>query len=191
MNSVSPFTAYATTASVNFLNTIQIHRGKVVEMLQGHKDIKDWGKTMVKEKYLYPMQFERIFGENTFDILELWSFRKHCRSFLQNMNREKVVDSAFWPMLEDKISDAPLEFHLIDNRVLSAPKIGGTAGLLSLLSYELFMLKEKGILERIKKCENDDCLAFYINHSGRRKWCSMEVCGNRIKVNRHLRKTDS
>jgi predicted RNA-binding Zn ribbon-like protein len=42
----------------------------------------------------------------------------------------------------------------------------------------------EGIWSRLKICQNDDCaVAFYDlarNKSG--KWCSMEVCGNRMKA---------
>ena len=41
-----------------------------------------------------------------------------------------------------------------------------------------------GVPANIKKCENPDCVLFFYdttkNHS--RRWCSMQVCGNRAKA---------
>lgn len=42
----------------------------------------------------------------------------------------------------------------------------------------------------IKKCENDACVLYFYdttkNHS--RRWCSMNACGNRMKVAAHYRR---
>jgi predicted RNA-binding Zn ribbon-like protein len=47
-----------------------------------------------------------------------------------------------------------------------------------------------GDLSLIKKCENSACILFFYdttkNHS--RRWCSMEACGNRMKVAAHYRR---
>ncbi|HEY1176305.1 MAG TPA: CGNR zinc finger domain-containing protein, partial [Phytomonospora sp.] len=44
----------------------------------------------------------------------------------------------------------------------------------------------EGRTERIRKCANPDCLLWFLDVSknGRRRWCSMEGCGNRAKAER-------
>lgn len=39
-------------------------------------------------------------------------------------------------------------------------------------------------INRIRKCEHPECRLYYVDtsKSGRRRWCSMELCGNRKKV---------
>jgi predicted RNA-binding Zn ribbon-like protein len=48
-------------------------------------------------------------------------------------------------------------------------------------------------LSLIKKCQNPGCVLFFYdttkNHA--RRWCSMSVCGNRIKVAAHHRRHQS
>jgi predicted RNA-binding Zn ribbon-like protein len=49
---------------------------------------------------------------------------------------------------------------------------------------------------RVKACEGDTCTLFFVDRTrtGGRRWCSMEVCGNRAKVTAHrnrLRKGSS
>lgn len=38
--------------------------------------------------------------------------------------------------------------------------------------------------DRIRKCEHEDCILHFVDvsKSGRRRWCSMEQCGNRHKA---------
>ena len=35
---------------------------------------------------------------------------------------------------------------------------------------------------RVRKCGNPDCVLFFPDKAGRRRWCSMAICGNRAKV---------
>jgi predicted RNA-binding Zn ribbon-like protein len=43
---------------------------------------------------------------------------------------------------------------------------------------------------RLRACANDECNLFLVDHSrpGTARWCSMAVCGNRIKARTHARK---
>jgi CGNR zinc finger len=42
-------------------------------------------------------------------------------------------------------------------------------------------------LDRVKHCENPDCVLWFFDtaRNGTRRWCSMAVCGNRMKARRH------
>ena len=41
--------------------------------------------------------------------------------------------------------------------------------------------------DRIKHCENPTCVLWFFDttRNGTRRWCSMAVCGNRMKARRH------
>jgi predicted RNA-binding Zn ribbon-like protein len=41
--------------------------------------------------------------------------------------------------------------------------------------------------DRVKHCENPDCVLWFFDttRNGTRRWCSMAVCGNRMKARRH------
>jgi CGNR zinc finger/Putative stress-induced transcription regulator len=43
---------------------------------------------------------------------------------------------------------------------------------------------------RLRPCANDECQLFLIDHSraGAARWCSMAICGNRMKARRHYQK---
>jgi predicted RNA-binding Zn ribbon-like protein len=41
--------------------------------------------------------------------------------------------------------------------------------------------------DRVKRCENPGCVLWFFDttRNGTRRWCSMAVCGNRMKARRH------
>jgi predicted RNA-binding Zn ribbon-like protein len=46
---------------------------------------------------------------------------------------------------------------------------------------------------RLRPCANDECRLFLIDHSkaGTARWCSMAVCGNRMKARRHYQRAQA
>lgn len=46
------------------------------------------------------------------------------------------------------------------------------------------LLQDPGRLARVARCPGRDCGWLFINHSGRRRWCSMSACGSREKMRR-------
>jgi len=47
-----------------------------------------------------------------------------------------------------------------------------------------------GDRERVRRCPGDDCGWLFLDESrnGRRRWCSMQTCGNRAKARAHYRR---
>ncbi|OLO31549.1 zf-CGNR multi-domain protein [Streptomyces sp. MNU77] len=65
---------------------------------------------------------------------------------------------------------------------------GGTgAGLLSTVARDAVELFTGAFAHRIRACGAHDCRLLFVDTSrpGRRRWCSMERCGNRHKVRAH------
>ena len=65
----------------------------------------------------------------------------------------------------------------------------GTAenALISLVALDALKLISSEQLRYIHRCANPECILLFIDTRGRRKWCSMKICGNRSKVTRHQR----
>lgn len=44
---------------------------------------------------------------------------------------------------------------------------------------------------RVRSCEHPDCVLWFhdTSKSGRRRWCSMQTCGNRTKAQRHYQRS--
>src|SRR5690606_19688550 len=60
----------------------------------------------------------------------------------------------------------------------------GRASLLEPVASALASLLTEGDLQRVRSCEAHDCTLVFedTTRSGRRRWCSMALCGNRMKV---------
>jgi predicted RNA-binding Zn ribbon-like protein len=46
-------------------------------------------------------------------------------------------------------------------------------------------------LPHVRTCAGSDCGWLFLDRSGRRRWCTMEVCGNRAKARRHAARVRS
>ncbi len=44
-------------------------------------------------------------------------------------------------------------------------------------------------LPYVKACPGHDCGWLFVDHRGRRRWCSMSACGNRAKVRAHAQRS--
>ncbi|MGW6448101.1 CGNR zinc finger domain-containing protein [Lentzea sp. NPDC055074] len=65
---------------------------------------------------------------------------------------------------------------------------GRTAAARAVLAWDALRLSSPG---RLRPCANPDCRLFLIDHSkpNSARWCSMAVCGNRMKARRHYQRT--
>lgn len=52
-------------------------------------------------------------------------------------------------------------------------------------------LCESGGAQSMRRCEQEACVLYFYDPTGRRRWCSMSGCGNRAKAQRHYARTRS
>jgi predicted RNA-binding Zn ribbon-like protein len=77
-----------------------------------------------------------------------------------------------------------------DWRLALHARAQGLAWLLTAIARSAAELIAEGPRAPIRKCANPGCGLFFYDDSrtGRRRWCSMAVCGNRAKVAAHYRR---
>lgn len=65
---------------------------------------------------------------------------------------------------------------------------GRTAAARAVLAWDALRVSSPG---RLRPCANPECQLFLIDHSkpNTARWCSMAVCGNRMKARRHYQRT--
>jgi predicted RNA-binding Zn ribbon-like protein len=70
---------------------------------------------------------------------------------------------------------------------LDAPE-GRSAAARAVLAWDVLRVTAPG---RLRPCANDECRLFLIDHSkpNSARWCSMAVCGNRMKARRHYQRS--
>lgn len=188
---MNTFTHHGNSLVINFLNTVQIHQHQVVDLLHDQESVWRWGKEMTSCHQLELAQFQKIFLDQNFNLDELRRFRTTSRQCVSQLLKNRTTGTHFWTQFEEKTCHSPLSFAVIGERVIPIPHTPRTDGLLALLAYDFMQLKAKDQLLRIKKCANPECLALFVDASGKRKWCSMQACGNRSKVGKYLQRKQS
>ncbi|MDE0582578.1 CGNR zinc finger domain-containing protein [Planococcus sp. A6] len=169
---------------LNLLNTTKRQRSKRMDFLVDNGGVEEWLKLMQQLKLLDFRQVEKL-KELPIDASELQDFRVRWRGHLSQLEiSEYPLES-----LAQYVKQVPLYF---DSQLTPIPSVGGTAGLLSLVSFEMLRGAKEDLFEKVKKCGSAPCYSFFVDVSGKRKWCSMEVCGNREKAKKqYLKKKDS
>ncbi|WP_405464333.1 CGNR zinc finger domain-containing protein [Streptomyces anulatus] len=116
----------------------------------------------------------------------------------------RVLRDALWRLVEGRAEGAPPgpdDLVTLNDAAAHPPLVarltaggdrewapGGTgAGLLSTVARDAVELFTGAFADRIRACGADGCRLLFVDTSrpGRRRWCSMERCGNRHKVRAH------
>ncbi|MDQ8704432.1 CGNR zinc finger domain-containing protein [Streptomyces sp. LHD-70] len=87
-------------------------------------------------------------------------------------------------------AEPPLAARLLPDGTRAWSEGATASGLLSTVARDAIELFTGPYAHRIRVCGADNCLLVFVDTSraGRRRWCSMERCGNRNKVRTHRAK---
>jgi predicted RNA-binding Zn ribbon-like protein len=97
-------------------------------------------------------------------------------------------DRGFLNELAEQPSLVPRLTSVPDSRWIGRQR---ASALLSTVSRDAIDVFGGPLVGRLKRCEGARCQLLFLDTSrpGRRRWCSMERCGNRAKVAAHRRRT--
>jgi predicted RNA-binding Zn ribbon-like protein len=115
-----------------------------------------------------------------------WQTAREVRDELQKVVRGQRKPRSLAPFLR-QVSYLP---SLADDGVnwrLAAPA-GQAAAARAVLAWDTLHRTRPG---RLRPCANPECALFLIDHSkpNKARWCSMAVCGNRMKARRHYERS--
>lgn len=118
------------------------------------------------------------------DVARAAAIREAIRTLALHNNGEPVDVSASKTVLDDAARSAGFTLRFSTDRAELVPDASGVAGAMGRIVSVVAGAMAAGTWERLKTCANDECQWIFFdrarNHS--RRWCSMEVCGNRIKA---------
>ncbi len=119
---------------------------------------------------------------------EEWRSVIDVRSALQDVVRGDEAAAALAPFVDGVHYRA----SLVGDGVVWTPDLpqGRTAAARAVLTWDALRVSSPG---RLRPCANPECRLFLIDHSkpNSARWCSMAVCGNRMKARRHYQRTRS
>jgi predicted RNA-binding Zn ribbon-like protein len=111
-----------------------------------------------------------------------WQAAREARDVLQAVVRGRLAADALAPVLLDAAYRASIAGGGIEWTLeVAADRALATR---AVLSWDTLRRTSPG---RLRPCQNPDCALFLIDHSkpNTARWCSMAVCGNRMKARRH------
>jgi len=191
-----PFMFVGNHLCLDFINTQMIVRGQLTDLLAEWTDLIAW---MVRAKLLSAgvgratvSRLSRAEGEQL--LTEAKALRAVLREMAEQIVAGKPVPRSTVETINGLLSRRPGYPQLIrtngrfERRFHSDTP--GAAPLLIPLAEAACELLCDGALSLVKKCRNDACILYFYdttkNHA--RQWCSMDLCGNRIKVAAHYRR---
>lgn len=185
MTETNKFPLISGHLSLDLVNTELVRRGQRQDLLLSEGDVLDWLYVINKENFfwddkLYSKVKERI-RQVLLCVLEI---RAVLRDSFESIADGETIQDDFINFLEKKIDKAPFTYKLINQKLTPIPVGEVEDVLLSFIAFDALTLIGENKLAFLKRCSNPDCVLLFIDESGRRKWCSMKICGNRKKVAR-------
>ncbi|MDA1966803.1 CGNR zinc finger domain-containing protein [Bacillus cereus] len=168
---------------LDLVNTELVRRGQRYDLLITNEDVLEWLHVI---KVNLPFWNEKTFiriqertNQVTSSILEV---REVLRKQFEAIADQQEISNDFITYLEKQIEKAPFTYKIIEQQLVSIP-VGEIEDILaSLIAFDALTLIAENKLIFLKRCSNPDCVLLFIDKSGKRKWCSMKICGNRKKV---------
>jgi hypothetical protein len=107
------------------------------------------------------------------------------RAMLQAVVRGEQPPEVLAPALEGAAMHPAMSAGRITWTLSVAPE--RELAVRSVLAWDALAQKHPG---RLRPCANDECRLFLIDRSraGTARWCSMAICGNRMKARRHYQR---
>jgi predicted RNA-binding Zn ribbon-like protein len=182
---------------VDFVNTQVVEAGRLVDRLCQFDDLVAW---LVQAQVIDALQAQNIStgwggrAEAASTLAQALAFRAQLRRMLERIIASTSVPQAaitainIWlsrPAGHTEVRRIQGGFARHFQAHFEAP-----TQLLFPIAESACNLLCSGDLSLLRKCENTACVLFFYdttkNH--RRRWCSMAVCGNRMKVTAHYRR---
>ncbi|MFW8051926.1 CGNR zinc finger domain-containing protein [Vagococcus fluvialis] len=179
--------------ALNFCNS-KLHRnGKIIELIHSIEDLSRWSEIPLdnQDEYNRQLSIFHSFVEEIDSIDELLTFRNELHEQLKQCALDSHELAKLIELIESYLSNQPFRIIFVENwEPLLVPINMGIEGIKTLMYQSLMDLLKSKELYKLSCCANHNCPLIFINHSGRRKWCSMKICGNRNKVERYLKKNE-
>lgn len=172
--------------AVDFVNTRIAQDGTVIDLLGSGKDFLLW----LSEADLLPVHTGLSRSAEFLEQAVRFArqYRTQLRNGMEHIAKQRSVPDSLIAatnklLLPDthavRIQRQGERFKLEERWRSSEP-----ATLCAPIAYSFAKLLSGGELSRLRRCKNPDCILFFYDtsKSGTRSWCSLDICGNRLRV---------
>jgi len=177
--------------AIDFANTEIVQDGNVVDLLEKSQDLLDW---LAAAGLISADSFKRGVGavrnaESEKALLRARDYRAILKSALEaigaggNIRKEKAAIAETNRLL----AEPRATFTLSAEKALQLRQdwiIREADDFIRPIAFAFARLLTRQDVGRIHKCQNPECVLFFLDtsKSGTRAWCSMDICGNKLRV---------
>jgi predicted RNA-binding Zn ribbon-like protein len=186
MSDNTKFHLIANNLAIDFINTQLLEKGAVNELFNNMQDVSDWA-------HASGLQFD--YKNNNALISKVLALREAIYTlFLSKLDNHQYPPQAL-TVLNSHLLNWTNQQQLADHsgtlQLQPLTNVLTVEGLLGVIAHEAALLLESNQLDLVRRCSNPDCKLLFldVSRSKKRKWCSMEICGNRAKAANHYLNT--
>lgn len=184
----STFLFVGNNIAADFVNTELVVRGERVDRLSDPDDLKQWAKEAT-------LPIDSKVGQ--VHVRQAHYLRSALsEAFTSRIANESASPEALEAINQHMVSYATRQVLRFKDGAYTVERASGSFTapmLLESLAHEGATLLASPQAERLKQCSSPDCVLIFVDtsRSQKRRWCSMEICGNRAKVSKHYQKQQS
>jgi predicted RNA-binding Zn ribbon-like protein len=175
--------------ALDFLNTRPVQNGEPVELLEDFIAVVRWFHAARLLRDHEAANFARRWGKAPLGrrvVEDMRAWREKLRKEVLRWEDGQELHESARDELNRLMAEYPMRTRLKNNGRETSAELyfepQSPADLFAPLAYSAAMLFASANRERVRKC--DQCVLHFLDTSkkGTRRWCSMELCGNRLKV---------
>ncbi|ETX12666.1 hypothetical protein MUS1_00845 [Marinomonas ushuaiensis DSM 15871] len=165
--------------AMDLINTQFACHGETVDLLASFDDVHQWateaGITLTT-------------SHDDADIESVWLLREAIKTLMTNQSDQQALSEDAIDVVNKYLCHAPMQKRLetVDEGVSLRPLYQTLTldQLLGKIANEAAELLTSPQNQQIKSCSNEKCILMFLDTSRgkKRRWCSMEHCGNRAKA---------
>jgi predicted RNA-binding Zn ribbon-like protein len=152
------------------------YKDEQVEMLGSPDDLRAW----LRDHGLEPAA-----GITSSDLEVARSLREGLHRLATATVRGEAAATSDVRLLNEVLSGAASVQVRRKAFALTTTRPASTSAALARLAHQAAMDLTGPARERLRFCGDDTCSGVFLDHSGRRRWCSDERCGVRARVRAH------
>jgi len=172
--------------AIDLVNTEVVSHSQRHDLLAERDHLITWINTLAEADIINHTQLQAPIEQWAAEALtSLRSLRILLRQQFEHLADGFQAEPSWIAQLEAIVKQAPIAYEWRNERLLPVPVGDPKDALLTLIALNALQLLANDQLQHLHRCNNPECVLLFIDSNPRRKWCSMKICGNRIKVTRH------
>ena len=165
--------------AMDFINTQYEYHAETVNLLSRFDDVRQWATEM-------KIELETSNEDSEMDAV--WLLRDAIKTLMIDRIEQQALSKEAIDVVNKHLCDAPTQQQLLtvgeEVTLQSLYQKLTLDQLLGKIANEAAELLTSPQNQQIKSCSNEKCILMFLDtsRSKKRRWCSMERCGNRAKA---------